>query len=526
MSEKPRVTLLELTDPHTQAMGVRLLSAVARARGWEPTVVHLCGDHRSPQPGEAMHYARDTVDRVVELARGAALVGVSFLTTSFDRAVQVTTAIKERLDVPVIWGGFEATARPERSLGHADIVCIGEGDASFGELLDAMREDQDPTGIAGLWFRRPDGTLAQNEHRPLEQDLDRFSFQDYELDGHWFYNKRRGEIVPLGYDDLQLLSEGRYNIMMTRGCPSSCTFCYNSTWQEMYGVRKYVRSRSVDNTLDELADVRRRFPFVKFVMFADDNFFAKPLPVLKELAEKYPERVGLPFWAQITPLSVDEKKLDIMVETGLRSISMGIQTANEPISTMYDRPRERNLTLVEIAQLFHRYYSENARRGMEPPQYDFILDSYWENPDAVYENLALLSTFPRPFKLHLASLVLYPGTKLYDKGRAEGRIHDEEAEIYRRPFMDKNFNAVSRSFPNLLMVYFEFIPRPLMRLLIRPRVRRVLAKMTPRPLLEVGFVSRKLFEKARFLGELLRAGDLQQIGDRFRKAFKLEFNWS
>ena len=526
MSEKPRVTLLELTDPHTQAMGVRLLSAVARERGWDRSVVHLCGDHHSPQPGEAMLYESSVVEKVVEIANGSDLVGVSFLTTSFDRAVQLTTALREKLRVPIIWGGFEATARPERSLEHADIVCIGEGDATFGELLDALGQKRDATGIPGLWYKTKDGRLVQNEDRPLEQDLDKFPFQDYDLNDQYFYNKRKGEIVPLTFQDLQLLSEGRYNVMMTRGCPSSCTFCYNSTWQEHYGIKKYVRSRSVENTLAELAQVKAEFPFVKFVMFADDNFFAKPLPMLKEFQARYPEQVGLPFWAQITPLSVDEKKIDLMVDAGLRSISMGIQTANEPISTMYDRPRERNLTLAEISALFHRYWVENRGRGMEPPQYDFILDSYWENPDAVYENLALLLEFPKPFKLHLASLVLYPGTKLYDKANAEGLIRDEHNEIYRRPFMDKNFNAVARSYPNLLIVYFEFIPKFLMRILIRPGVRKVMEKAVPGFALEAGFVSRKVFEKARFLMELLRAGDFRQLGNRVRKAFQLEFNWS
>lgn len=500
-----KVTLIELTTPNTQAIGVRLLGAVARAKGYERTLVFMCGDHARVRVGEVVRYAPRTIDQIVELARGSRLVGISFLTTFYDRAVQVTEAVRERLGAPVIWGGFHATARPEEALAHADMVCIGEGENSFGELLESLARGGEPrSDLAGIWFRGASG-IVKNPLRPLEQDLDRFPFQDYDLAGQHCFDVRTGSIGPLTAGRLREVSFGLYNLMMARGCPMSCAYCYNSTWKEMYGGQRYLRSRSVENTLEEIVRVRERLPFLDFVLFADDNFFAKSTPVLREFADKYPRRVGLPYWAQITPSAVVPERVELLVESGLSVISMGIQTASSRVSEIYGRPANVSANAVAAAHVFNRAYRKHRKRGMKPPQYDFILDSFWETEEDTYENVELLVQFPKPFELHLASLVPYPGTRIYDRARREGLIRDEVAEVYRRPFMDlvpgrgANYSVLKRTFANLLVLYVEYLPSPLIRFLARRPVRRFLSRAVPAPLLDFLFRQRWLFQKYRNL---------------------------
>lgn len=476
---KPKVTLIELSTYNTEAIGARILASVAAREGFDRDVIFMCGDNEyNPTDTEIRSvYGQGAVDQILEIATGSSLVGVSFFTNYYNGAVQLTNAIKNRLGIPVIWGGVHTTACPDDSLKHADIVCMGEGDGSFAELLSRIKAGAPIHDVRGMWFRK-NGDMVKNPWRELEPDLDKIPFQDYNFEGQYFYNKLKGAVQPLRYDDFRMLSGHAYNTMMTRGCPSVCSFCYNSTWRDKYGGR-YVRSRSVDNMIAELTQIKERFPFIKLVMFADDNFFAKSGKVFDEFAEKYPKQVGLNFWAQITPNSVNERRVEKAAIAGLRSISMGVQTASGKIRKIFDRSDVNNEQILDATRALGRIYKKYKHQDMQPPAYDFILDTYWEDKSDARQNLELILEFPKPYTLHLASLVPYPGSKIYDRVKAENLIKDEMREIYHRPFMDKNMVGLCRTFVNLLMVYCEILPQFMLRALAGGRRLDFFERHTP-----------------------------------------------
>lgn len=519
-----KVTLIELSATDTQAIGTRILSSVARECGYDRSLVFMCGDNTYlRKTGGVVTFEDHIVDQVVRIAEGSRLVGVSFLTNFYDRAAQLTAAIKSKLGVPVIWGGVHTTARPMEALQHADMACLGEGENSFAELLAKIRDNKPYTDTAGIWFRE-NGNIIQNPRRPLEQDLDKFPMQDYDLDGQHYYDKTSNQIKPLTFEDFRALSKSWYSgnmycVMMTRGCPSLCSFCYNSTWRETYKGQKYVRSRSVDNTLLEIAEIKRKFPFIGWIMFADDDFFAKNRKMTTEFAEKYPERVGVPFWAQATPATVDEATIEKLVGAGLRCVSMGIQTASGKISQIYSRAGYDNETIVKAGEIYHRIYEKYHHIGFWPPEYDFILDSPWETEDDSFDNIEMLLRFKKPYKIRLAALRPFPGTKISEKAHAEHLIGDEVNEVYRRPFQDKSMTMLKGSFANLLLIYFEFLPSWMVRVLSGKKVRHAISGAIP------GSVFKSLMRCKRFvdlsgkLMSIIRAGDMEKLRSGFRKAF-------
>ena len=66
------------------------------------------------------------------------LVGITLMTQYYDAGVQISQRLKAKIKAPIIWGGIHPTVRPEESLNHADIVCIGEGEMALLELIQKM----------------------------------------------------------------------------------------------------------------------------------------------------------------------------------------------------------------------------------------------------------------------------------------------------------------------------------------------------------------------------------------------------
>ena len=172
------------------------------------------------------------------------LVGISTVTDDYRLAVEVTQTIKSKTDLPVILGGAHANVKPEECLQFADMISKGEGEEALLDLVSAMASTgQVDTSIKNIWFKTDEGVI-KNTIRPLEENLDRYPFPDFDLSTQYFFSENR--IKP--FDASYLASE--YSIMTSRGCPYNCHYCYNSYRRLQYkGKGKYLRHRSIENVI-------------------------------------------------------------------------------------------------------------------------------------------------------------------------------------------------------------------------------------------------------------------------------------
>ena len=60
-----------------------------------------------------------------------------------------------------------------------DIVSIGEGEDTILELTEYFLGKKELEDVAGVCFRKDDGTIHYTKSRPLIKDLDRLPFPDY-----------------------------------------------------------------------------------------------------------------------------------------------------------------------------------------------------------------------------------------------------------------------------------------------------------------------------------------------------------
>ncbi|HWQ08720.1 MAG TPA: cobalamin-dependent protein, partial [Holophaga sp.] len=241
----PRLTLLSPTPPDLSAFGVRSLQASLKAAGHDVRLVLFPGSIGLLQEDGSYvyRYPDGIVDQALELAAGSDLVGVSFFTSYFDRAAQLTRAVRERLGLPVVWGGIHATVRPVEGLAHADYVCRGEGETALHELLEALARGQGTDAIPGVWTMRH-GAVVDNGLRPLLPDLDALPFFDFSGENQFVHAPDQGRIVALDADVLARAlprvpyRRGRllrvYRTMTDRGCPHGCAYCNVPTVKALF----------------------------------------------------------------------------------------------------------------------------------------------------------------------------------------------------------------------------------------------------------------------------------------------------
>jgi len=516
-----QITFIAPTPPDISGFSVRALSSYLRSKGHKTKIVFLPGSIGLLREGGgfAYTYDRETLDQITELCKGSDLIGVSFMSNYFDRAVMVTQAIKKALSIPVIWGGIHPSCKPEECLEYADMVCVGEGEDALLELFGRMSRGEDIHGIPGLWSNRG-GEIIKNGHRPLIQDLDTLPLFDFSNGDHYIYARDSRRIVPLTDDifrkTLPVLPyfdgslKTAFRTMTDRGCPHRCSYCNVSNIKEMYKDDKipFLRARSVEYVIDELVNIKNRFPFVEVIQFFDDTFFARPLAQIEQFAALYKERVSLPFYCQASPTTLTEAKLESLVNAGLVYVEMGIQTGSKKIKELYHRP-ESNEKILEVTRLLHRY-----RSRLMTPDYHIIIDNPWETTDDILETIRLLFNIPKPYGLCISSLVFFPGTELYNKAVSEGLIQNETRDIYRKPF----YIPPSKTYPNFLiyLLTFQHFPKWILSPMISDRAVRFFS----------GFKLAPVYSLLYSFGEALRLlikgskavmrGDWKRIGDFLR----------
>lgn len=466
--------------PDITCFGIRTLSAHLRAHGFRTQLIFLpdpFGDHICQG---VPRYQETVLDQATSLCEDSDLIGVTLMTNFFEGAVQITERLKRGLRAPIVWGGIHPTIRPEESLRFADIACIGEGEETLLELCARIARGEDYSDLRNLWVKKGRG-IIRNDLSPLPANLDRFDFPDYSmLDHHAMVGDR---ILPLDHEiTKEFLRRGTvadhlgrtgYQTMTSRGCPYGCAYCINDTINKMYGSKGKLRWRSVSHVIEELAWVRENMPYVDYIWISDDEFMARKMDELREFCRQYKSRVGLPFSCLVSPLSVIEEKMKLLVDAGLIYVQMGVESGSVRMQELFGRKQMSNSRMSKAIRIINSFQDQ-----MHPPSYDFLVDVPWETTQDKVDSLSFISEIPKPFRIQPFTLILYPGTRLYELAKGSGMITDEIRDIYNKTYVMREANYL-----NLLLVLSREgkFPARLLKLLISPPLLSVLNSKPMQP---------------------------------------------
>lgn len=378
-------------------LGIEYLSAVLRRAGHETALAfdpRLFDDHYTRVPALARRF--DSRAALLRRARQERpdLVAFSVVTDDYPWVRQVAGELRRELNVPFVFGGVHVTATPRRIIdsGLADYAIVGEGEGALLDLVQGLEDGTDLADVGNLWFRRGDEVVA-NPPRPLIADLDSLPFPD----------------KALFYDPLPYLRRD-YVVLTSRGCPHSCTYCFNSHQRKMYaGLGRYCRRRSADDVLTELVQARSRWPLQRIQFY--DDVFTSDRRWLEAFAGGYAREIGLPFWCSVNPLHVSPDIVALLREMGCWEVQMGVQTIDPTL-------RREVLNRRESTEQVQRAIETFRAAGIK-----CVVDNISGLPGETEEHfLKTLAFFnkTRPSRISDYYLRYYPATEIVSMAEERG----------------------------------------------------------------------------------------------------------
>jgi radical SAM superfamily enzyme YgiQ (UPF0313 family) len=251
-------------------------------------------------------------------------VGYSIMTGDQKFYDRINEGLRQKFDFFSVAGGPHPTFFPEfLEESSFDAICRGEGE----EAIRKFMQNPASKNIPNFWFKTKEGVI-KNPLQDFIGDLDDISFPDRE--------------IVFAYPEIR---EGPIkHFIASRGCPFNCSYCFNASYSDLYkGKGRRVRFRSVENMIREVESVISSSP-TRFVYFQDDTF-TLDRTWLNEFAEKYSERVKLPFHCHVRPNTIDEEKIQALKRAGCYSVHIAAETADD---FLRNDILKRNMTKEQI----------------------------------------------------------------------------------------------------------------------------------------------------------------------------------
>ena len=386
------------------------------------------------------------------------VVGYTVYTGTQNYYLDLNRQIKAQLPGAFsLFGGPHPTFFPEM-IEHegVDGICVGEGEYATLDLLNALQADAEINGIPN-WHFKFNGEIVRNPVRPLltSEQLDELPFPDRDLLYDVHPASRRNKIRPF---------------ITGRGCPYSCTYCFNKAYRDLYrGLGKTMRRRSVEDVIREIKAVRRRYS-LEFITFMDDTFILNR-GWLQDFAVRYKAEVGLPFWCQVRADLVTDEMMALFKDAGCVSVSFGLEAGNDRLRNAILKRNMSREQILEASRIFRQQgiaFMTNNMLGLPTGSLETDFETLDLNVQCrpSYANVFLFQPYP---KTELGELACQGGWMIGSFDDLSGSVSDDtiirfgsESEKRQIENLQKLF-ALAVEFPSLV---------PLVKLLIKlPRNR-------------------------------------------------------
>ncbi|MFH1365792.1 MAG: radical SAM protein [Patescibacteria group bacterium] len=369
--------------PH---FGIMYISAVLKQNGYS-TDVFIEGLHKD--------IVKDICDAKPDI------IGFTCITGEHRWLEKRAAEIKKYLDVPIIVGGPHPTYFPEMvEIDNVDIVCRGDGENVVLELMNRKTNKQEINDIQGLWVKK-DGKIYRNNLAPLVENIEKLPLPDRDI-----------------YDKYEFFrTETEIPVCLSRGCPFSCTFCYNAAKKKLYLGQKVVRLRSVDNIIAEIKSLFPKYPRLKSIIFNDDNLGLN-LEWFNEFCWEYNRINGPPFFASIRADFINEERIEKLKKANCFCLSIGVETGNAEMRGRILQKKISDATYLRAAQLIRKNGIRLRTSNMVFLPGETIKDAF----NTLELNKKMKVQYPWVYPLQP-----YPGTEIYDYAIGHG-------------FLDKNFS--------------------------------------------------------------------------------------
>ncbi|MGE5721280.1 MAG: B12-binding domain-containing radical SAM protein, partial [Sphingomonadales bacterium] len=276
-------------------------------------------------------------------------------------AVPLSKALRSRFpNLPIVWGGNFGSLYPTPVLNapYVDWLVRGQGERTFVELLGVLDGGLDPETIAGLAYRKADGTHWLGPERswlgPDELPVPPYHKIDVDEYLHPTFLGRRSGVYQASI-----------------GCPYGCNFCGVIS---VFGRREKVQSpaRTAEH-LKFLVDNHG----MDSVHFYDNNFFVGEKHA-REVARQF-RGLGLRWWceARVDALArFSDETWRMLRSAGLTMVFCGAESGSDAILAKMNKGTTTEQILTVAAR---------AREHGVIPEFSFVFGDP-DEPEREIEN--------------------------------------------------------------------------------------------------------------------------------------------
>jgi radical SAM superfamily enzyme YgiQ (UPF0313 family) len=399
------------TTPH---LGLAYLAAVSEERGDEVFLFDADVEDES---------ITDAVRRF-----DPAIVGITANTPQVKSAWRTAQAVKSVKDIPVVLGGPHVSVLPAESVQRpeVDVVARGEGEEiwiKLGVIIENAKKNNpaftasdllDPQaghldGLMGISYFTTDGREHHNPDHPPIADLDTLPFPAY----HAFKMEH--------YTNLQPATDAvdgakSFSVMTSRGCPYRCTFCSQSIMPIKW------RARSPESVLAEWQHLVHNMGAQEIGVLDDSaNIQVNRLEKMADLfIEHEVNHVPWIFVNGIRANLATTELLGKLKKAGLKRTAFGVESGDPDVLLSIDKKIDHDT----IRQAF-----KNAKTvGLETIGF-FIIGLPGETEESMERTIRFACEVD-PLVANFSMMTPYPGTKVYEIAKRQGRLLLDDWEDY------------------------------------------------------------------------------------------------
>jgi len=336
-------------------------------------------------------------------------------------------------------GGHAPTFNYKEIFGlcpELDSIVRYEGEKALLNLSNALKNSKDWKVLPNIAYKENGGVIS-NSPLPLIENLDGlpFTVRDY-----------------LPYVLSQLKDIGIVPIAASRGCYMNCGFC---SIRSFYGQPKgkLWRSRGIKNIVEEIKQLKVKYPQIMEIVIIDDVFTGPPKIKMERMLEFKREleknNLHIMFSTSDRADIIDDEIGRIWKDMGVRQILLGFESGSQEILDKFNKgikikEQKRALDILE------KYEIDTA--------ISYINFTPWSTLDQIEENVKyFISLKINMIQGMLNRFQIYDGTPLSKKLKAGGLVYGEfPNEHYKTPDgrVDKLYYIVNKNFnPYLFIAY-------------------------------------------------------------------------
>jgi radical SAM superfamily enzyme YgiQ (UPF0313 family) len=310
----------------------------------------------------------------IPLDLDADLIGMTVITGTSKRAYELSRHFRKR-GIPVVLGGPHVTLMPDEAQRQADSIVVGYAEETWPQLLRDFAVGR----LQSRYTQRPD------------LRLDNLPFPE------------RHRLNSKHYLTMDVFEA-------TRSCGHACEFCVAPA---AWGRKQY--QKPVGYVVE---DIRRqgakKLIFIDLNLISDKRYAAELFTALISLKVSW-------FGLSTTLIVHDLELLDLMARSGCRGLLIGFETVSQDNLKSVQKAFNTSVSYGDVVRLLHE-------RGISVMGC-FVFGMDHDTPE-VFERTAQFVVDTHIDVPRFALSTPFPGTPLYRRLEAEGRILTRDWELY------------------------------------------------------------------------------------------------